>query len=76
MAGGFQWGHLDQGSIVADMATAVAVYANPRDEIVIRRQGGFGSEDEVVVVPLRVAEGLMRRMENLIREIKAETALS
>ncbi|MEE3626887.1 hypothetical protein UCD39_23395 [Nitrospirillum sp. BR 11752] len=76
MAGAFQWGHLDQTSIVADMATAVAVYANPRDEIVIRRQGGFDAEDDVVVVPLRVAEALLRRMENLIREIRAETALS
>ncbi|ASG21104.1 hypothetical protein [Nitrospirillum viridazoti] len=76
MAGAFQWGHLDQGNIVADMATAVAVYANPRDEIVIRRQGGFDAEDDVVVVPLKVAEALLRRMENLIREIRAETALS
>ncbi|MEA1650323.1 hypothetical protein UAJ10_15050 [Nitrospirillum sp. BR 11164] len=76
MAGAFQWGHLDQGSIVADMATAVAVYANPRDEIVIRRQGGFDAEDDVVIVPLKVAEALLRRMENLIREIRAETALS
>ncbi|MEC4591176.1 MULTISPECIES: hypothetical protein [Nitrospirillum] len=61
---------------MADMATAVAVYANPRDEIVIRRQGGFDAEDDVVVVPLKVAEALLRRMENLIREIRAETALS
>jgi hypothetical protein len=76
MASAFQWGHLDQGNIVADLATAVAVYANPRDKIVIRRQGGFDAEDDVVVMPLKVAEGLLRRMESLIREIRAETALS
>ncbi|MDE1147371.1 MAG: hypothetical protein PW843_12260 [Azospirillaceae bacterium] len=76
MAAAFQWGHLDQGNIVADMATAVAVYANPRDEIVIRRQGSFDAEDDVVVMPLKVAEALLRRMENLIQEIRAETALS
>lgn len=56
----WKWHGEEAESIVIPAVQAVAVYTNPRGEIVIRQQDQTGNEDAVVIIPRASAKALAK----------------
>jgi hypothetical protein len=71
-ANDFKWDDLSDDSIVTRGVRATAVYTNPAGEIVIRQEAFIdGEEDPFVVLPVRYAEELLKRLAAVIAEAKS-----
>lgn len=56
-------------SVVVPSSDAVAVYVNPRDEIVIRRERRWDEdEDTFILLPRDGARALIKRLEKILAE--------
>ncbi len=77
MADDFDWNDYESGDIVVQSVQAVAVYANPRGNIVIRQERDYADEsDSFVFVPLDRIEAVIERMREVQRELLASKAKS
>lgn len=72
MSDKFDWSGVDDEELVVESVQAVAVYLNPRNNIVIRQQAGMmGEEDNFIVLPVGAAERLIAKLTTLIEEVRA-----
>jgi hypothetical protein len=62
----FSWNQLEDGELLMPSASAVAVYLNDAGDIVLRQQGDYGEDDEVVIVPFTFAPKLVKRLQDLM----------
>jgi len=77
VADDFDWNDYESGDIVVQSVQAVAVYANPRGNIVIRQERDYADEsDSFVFVPLDRIEAVIERMREVQRELLASKAKS
>jgi hypothetical protein len=57
----WQWhGEEEKESLVVASVQAVAVYTNPRGEIVIRQESAMREDDSVIVIPKSVGVALAK----------------
>lgn len=54
----------DRSSVIVAAVQAVAVYTNPRGDIVIRQQDSLGEEDSIIVIPRAAANTLAGAIRN------------
>jgi hypothetical protein len=67
----FDWSDAEDDTILETVG-AIAVYANPRGDAVIRQQGvnyDIG-QDAVVVVPIEHVDRLIKKLESVISDLK------
>jgi hypothetical protein len=65
----FKWN--DTQSVVVKQQDAIAVYANPDDDIVIRRRQAWDEQDDVfIVIGQTQARTVIAAMERVIKEIE------
>lgn len=68
----FNWTNVDDDELIVPTVMGIAVYRNPKGEIVIRQQGGMLEPDTFVVVPLSHAERLAQQVLNLVAQSREE----
>lgn len=62
----FDWSKLDDADMIQESVSAIAVYENPKGNIVIRQQEELYSDgDSVVVVPKEKAAALVEKIRTL-----------
>jgi hypothetical protein len=70
----FDWQEVEEDTIIENVS-AVAVYFNPKGAVVIRQQGDFATEDQVIVIPARLLPALVAKlgdMQQLLAEQEGE----
>ena len=69
MSDAFDWNNLSDDKRVVDTVQAVAVYYDERGSIVIRQEATWDeSDDSYIVLPVNVAETLIKKLRTLIDE--------
>lgn len=63
----FKW--TDEDAICIPKVNAVAVYINPRKEIVIRQEGDYGNEDQLVIIPSMHVSTLIHKLNEAMKEL-------
>jgi hypothetical protein len=58
----FSW--KDTQNIIIEHVDAVAVYSNPKGDIVIRQGNSMGEDDAVIIVPRSRAQDLIQALQN------------
>lgn len=58
----FSWS--DSQAVVVEQVDAIAVYPNPKGNIVIRQQGSMGEDDAVIIVPKSRLADLILALQN------------
>jgi hypothetical protein len=67
----FKWN--DTQSVVVKQQDAIAVYANPDDDIVIRRRQAWDEQDDVfIVIGQTQARTVIAGMERVLKEIESD----
>jgi hypothetical protein len=67
----FKWN--DTQSVVVKQQDAIAVYANPDDDIVIRRRQAWDEQDDVfIVIGQTQARTVIAAMERVLKEIESD----
>lgn len=61
----FEW---DSDFTIIKQVDAVAVYANPSGDAVIRQQHPMGDEDWWIVIPMERVPALIQALQNLVKE--------
>jgi hypothetical protein len=70
----FDWDSTD-GEIIIAPVRAVAIYSNPRGDVVIRQESTTGNhlqDDPFIALPLDQAEILAKRLAAFVKKAKAE----
>jgi hypothetical protein len=62
----FSWADAD---VVIERAGAIAVYPNPKGDVVVRQEGRMGEEDSVVIIP-------RGRIQDFILALQHEVSIS
>lgn len=64
----FDWSELDDLSIIQETVRAVAVYENPKGDIVIRQEADerLSNADDFVVVPREKGEALIEAIQRVL----------
>jgi hypothetical protein len=66
----FNWN--DTKSVVVRQQDAVAVYANPEDDLVIRRRQAWDEEDDVfIIISRQHVRTVIAAMERVLKEVEA-----
>ena len=69
MSDEFDWSELDDTDIIQETVSAVAVYQNPKGDLVIRQQESlYGNGDQVVVVPREKTAALIAKIKEVTQE--------
>lgn len=74
MADDFKWDELEAEATVVEEARAIAVYLNPKGDVVIRQQAAYGIDDEdpFVFIPMQRVPVLIARLQVLLRDSKQQ----
>jgi hypothetical protein len=65
----FSWNALDESERVVDSVRAVAVYRNPKGDVVIRQERDWNEEeDSFIFLPIPAAEALLAKLTALLRK--------
>jgi hypothetical protein len=73
MSDEFSWNDTD--SLVVRQQNAIAVYANPNGDLVVRRKQDWNEEDDVWIVIARTqVRTVIDAMERVLKDIEAEHA--
>ena len=71
MSDDFDWKDVEDDILIHSVG-AIAVYTNPRGDVVIRQEASmFGDDDAVVVVPIAYVESLIEKLRALRDESDA-----
>jgi hypothetical protein len=61
----FNW---SEENTIVSAVQAIAVYFNPRGDIVIRQQDAMGDEDDFIVIPIQHARRVAEAINDLCRD--------
>ena len=62
----FSW--KDTEDVIIDRVEAIAVYSNPKGNIVIRQESSIGEDDAVIVVPKSRVRDLILALQNEVED--------
>lgn len=66
MSKDFDW---SDDSVCIPKVMAVSVYINSRSEIVIRQEGDYGEEDNLVIIPREHVSALINKINEVTKEL-------
>jgi hypothetical protein len=62
----FSWYEAErEGAVVVRSVEAIAVYRNPRGDVVIRQESSLGDEDDIVIIPQSYVESLITALRDV-----------
>ena len=71
--GDFDWSENEEDTLFVSVG-AVAVYENPKGDVVIRQQAvGYHDEDQFVVIPLRYLDTVIKKLEHMRLDLGRES---
>jgi len=66
----FRWEDAEKdGEVIVQNQSAIAIYINPYKNIVLRQEGRYGSEDHIVAIPKSEVRKVIKKMQDLLKEI-------